>query len=316
MKNIRYRRQNRSIGAAAAAAVALALMGPGAADPARAGEEVRAADAEEAPFSADELYTLEGTDPGIEELLESGAIVQGQRFGRGPVPGARVVVNHERLEQLTGPLPPLARNRIAGIQHQAGHGRRGRDIDQWARWYQEDGNTQIFRLHEGDWQFRDASAETAIAGRIEAYSPQLVAGPDNWREWEGTFTIIQPHGATIFQLFHAGGQLWAFHLGMSPNGDISLNRRREIPGKERRIRIAENMVGRPLGIRIRTDGYNYEVYKRQPGVDEDWVRVTEGHYARAEGDRVQFRWGMYLGQTRGRRVRNDAMYFVTGTTIR
>ena len=81
--------------------------------------------------------------------------------------------------------------------------------------------------------------------------------------------------------------------------------------------IAENRVGKPLSIRIRNDAENYEVYKKQPLVDEDWELVTSGSYRRGEGNRVQFRWGWYLGRNPpGRRAGNDAMYFVTGTTIR
>lgn len=262
-----------------------------------------------------QLYTLKGEDPPIQDIIDRGTITPGERFGKGSAPGARVVVNHKLLEQLTGKLPPLDERNISGIQHSAGHGSR-RNFPDWARFYQEDGNTQVFRLHKGDWQFRDGPLKDARAGRIEAYTNKMAVTPGTWLEWEGTFTIIKPHGAVIFQLFHEGGQLWAFHLGMSHDGDITFNRRRNESGKEKQMILGRQMVGRPLSIRIRSNAQDFEIYAKQPLIDKDWKPVTDGSYQRGKDDKVQFRWGMYLGQTRNKPVEHDAMYFVTGTTIR
>lgn len=267
----------------------------------------------------EDLYTLEGKDPPITEFLENGAIVLGERFGKGPVTGAKVVVNHERLEKLTGKLPDLDTKHITGIQHQAGHGRRdGRrfgDFAKWSRWYQEDGNTQIFRFHKGDWNFRQADPKTALPGRIEALSNDMKVEPGTWLEWEGTVTIIKPHRGTMFQMFHKGPQLWSFHLGMSEEGDISFNRRRPAAGKEKKIVLAEKMVGKPLSIKIRSNAEDFEIYKKRPLIDEDWEFVTDGSYKRGNDNKVQFRWGWYPGRTEGEKVK-DGLYFVSGTTIR
>jgi hypothetical protein len=104
---------------------------------------------------------------------------------------------------------------------------------------------------------------------------------------------------------------------MNEKGDISFNRRRDIPGKEKKIVIAENMIGKPLGIKIRSNAYNYEIYKKDPAVDKDWQLVTDGHYQKGEDDTIQFRWGAYTGQkNRGTPHPKDMLYFVSGTTIR
>lgn len=262
-----------------------------------------------------DLYTTEGTDFTVEELVKSGSMVIGQNMGKGPVLGSRIVVNQERLEQLTGKLGPLDKKNVNGIQHPAGHGSR-KEFDKWTRWYQEDGNTQIFRLMKGDQNFRGGMGETSKPGRIEAYTKSLVVEPGTWREWEGTYTLIKPHGAAIFQLFHSGGQLWAFHLGMTSGGDITFNRRRNAPGLEKKIVLAENMVGKPLSIKIRSNGFDFEIYKKRPLEDKDWLKVTTGSYQKAEDNKIQFRWGMYSGQEKGGSIANDAMHFVSGVTIR
>lgn len=264
----------------------------------------------------DDLYRLRGADVPVSDLLDRGAVVVGQRMGQGPVPGARVVVNHRRLEQITGRLPELDTQNIRGIQHFSGHGSR-RNISTWARWYQEDGNTQVFRMHKGDWQFRDPDPDAARPGRIEAYTRPTVVEPGTWLEWEGTITIIVPHAGVMFQMFHHGPQLWAFHLGMSSNGDIRFHRRRDQSGKERRMVLAEDMVGKPIRIKVRSNAKDFEIYKKRPLIDDEWELVTDGSYLRGNDNKVQFRWGWYLGQrNRGGRVANDAIYFVSGTTIR
>ncbi len=271
--------------------------------------------AEQSSINPDDLHTTEGTDFTVEELIKSGAIVPGQRMGKGPVLGSKIVVNQERLEQITGKLGPIDTKHIGGIQHQSGHGTR-KDFAKWSRWYQEHDNTQIFRLIKGDQNFRSGIGEDTTPGRIEAYSKSLVVAPGTWREWEGTYTIIKPHGACIFQLFHSGGQLWAFHLGMNNEGDITFKRRRPAPGLEKNIVLGENMVGIPLSIKIRSNGFDFEIYKKRPLEDKDWIPVTTGSYQKAEDNKIQFRWGMYLGQEKGASVHKDAMHFVSGVTIR
>lgn len=264
---------------------------------------------------ADALFTTVGNDFTIEQLVKMGSIVPGQNLGQGPVPGSRVVVNHEALEELTGKLGPFDPKHVGGIQHPAGHGSR-RTIERWMRWYQEDGNTQVFRLMKGDQNFRGGIGETSKPGRIEAYTKPIVVQPGTWREWEGTYTIIKPLGCSIFQLFHSGGQLWAFHLGMNSNGDIHFKRRGNPPGLKNQIVLAENMVGKPLSIKVRTNGFDFQIFKKRPLEDSEWLPVTTGTYQKAENNQIQFRWGMYLGQKKGASVGTEAMHLVSGVIVR
>ena len=142
----------------------------------------------------------------------------------------------------------------------------------------------------------------------------LVVAPGTWHEWEGTYTVVEPVGAAVFQLFHEGS-LWAFHILMSDRGAIYLNRRRPKAGEEKRITLAENMVGKSLGIKVRANGKDYEVYRRTTP-DAPYELMANGSYTQARDNKISFRWGMYVGSRKGQSVPKDAMLFVTGATVR
>jgi hypothetical protein len=270
-------------------------------------------------LSAEPLYTREGTDPSFAAVLESGGIKPGERFSPGPVFGSRIHVNKELLEKQIGKTGPIPKD--IGI-HTEGCGAISRkDFGKWTRWYQEDGNAQVFRLFKGEQNVRGGAEKDGSPGRVEAYSRALTVAPVTWHEWEGTYTVIKPVRACIFQLMHEGqdnqgnGVLWPFHIEMSDKGDIYFLRRRPVPGLEREIVMADNMVGKSLSVKVRANGEDYEVYQKAPLNNGPWKLVTEGSYTKAK-DKIGFRWGMYCGSKKGQTVPNAAMIFVTGVTIR
>ncbi len=243
------------------------------------------------PAFCDPLFTVKGSDPSFEEVLKSGKLPKGKNSKTG-VTGSRVTVNNKLVE-----ITPQARRPIAdGIKiHTLGNSSISRgDFKKWSRWYQEDGNTQVFRLFKGEENVRNARAHAA---RVEAYS-KVRWQHGAWHEWSGAYTIVEPHGAAIFQVKNNIND-WAVQLNMNENGDILLNHRR---AKDKTIATA--MTGKPFLIRVRDNGLNYEVFL-------DGRKVGEGSYARPEGTTV-FRWGMYLGKGM---VRHEAMIFVSGATV-
>ncbi len=275
----------------------------------------------------EDLYTQEGTDPSVDELIADGSFVPEERWSTRTVLGSKINVNHERLEQKTGVLPPSSE--ISGV-HIPIHGRRT-DYENITRWFQVDGNTHIFRLFKGEHNYRRGKVEggpsdwfeTAAPSRVEAVSPTFTVEPGTWVEWEGTYTVIKPDGASnrhkacIFQLFHHGGQHWAIHLRMNENGDIYFQRRRDIDGLPRTITIGENMAGKPLGIKIRANGHDYEVYRKIYQEDEDWVLVTTGHYVQAVDNQISIRWGIYPGSAPDLGpTPDDIILFVSGVNWR
>lgn len=240
---------------------------------------------------ADGFFTRRGSDPSFSEVLKSGDLPRGQNSTKG-FKGSRVSVNHSLLAD-----GPNAKRKIpTDIKiHTLGSSMIPRSsFSNWSRWYQEDGNTQIFRLFEAEENVRNSRAKAA---RIEAFS-DLKWKRGDWQEWLGTYTIIKPHGAAIFQVKNNEND-WALMLGMSSNGNVTLNHRR---GQDKVI--AQNMVGKPFHIRVRDNGHDYELYL-------NGKLEGTGSYERPDGE-TSFRWGMYLG---AKDVQNDAMILVTGAGI-
>ncbi len=264
-------------------------------------------------FSAESLYTCEGGDPPFSAVLKSGGLKPGERFSPGPVLGSRVDVNNELLEQQTGKTGPIPKDISIHTQGAGAIGRK--DFGKWTRWYQEDGNVQVFRLFQGEQSVRDGLGDEGKPGRIEAFSRTLVVAPGQWREWEGTYTIIKPVGGCIFQLMHEGS-LWPLHIDMSDKGDIVFLRRRPEPGLPRSIVLAEKMVGKSLSIKVRANGQDYEVYQKEPLDPGPWKLAAKGSYTKANDNKISFRWGIYVGSKKGKTVPNDGLLFVSGVTIR
>lgn len=269
--------------------------------------------------AAEPLYTSVGADPSFASIQDSSGGKPGERFNRGGAPGSRIQVNHGLLEKQVGKAGPIPMD--IGLHTEFSGGISRKDFGQWTRWYQEDGNVQVFRLFKGEQNVRGGAAEKGSPGRVETYTKALTVVPGSWHEYEATYTVIKPVGACIFQLFHDGKDnkgnaiLWPFHIDMSATGEIHFLRRRPAPGQERVIVMAENMTGKSLSIKVRANGEDYQVYQKTPTEQGPWKLVTQGSYTKAQG-KVSFRWGMYCGSKKGQTVPNDALLFVTGVTIR
>ena len=238
------------------------------------------------------FYTQRGKDPGFDKVMESGKLPRGRNSGGG-FEGSRIRVNDELLRDGPNARRPLIRDIML---HTLGTSVvRRPDFPKWSRWYQEDGNTQIFRLFKGEENVRNSRK---LAARIEAHSGFKWKKGDGWQEWVATYTIIKPHQCSIFQAKNPIND-WSVMINMNDDGDVNLNHRR---GEDKNL--ARNMTGKPFHIRIRDNGHDYEVYfnGRKEGV---------GSFARPTGE-TSFRWGMYLG---AKEVRHDAMILVTGAAI-
>ena len=240
---------------------------------------------------AEDFYIQKGTDKSFAEVMKSGDLPRGRNSTTG-FKGSRVRINAEFLRD--GPNSRRKIPRAIRI-HTLGHSAiPRRDFSKWSRWYQEDGNTQIFRLFEGEENVRNSRK---LAARIEAFSDVKWKKGD-WHVWVGTYTIIKPHRCAIFQSKNNIND-WSVQLNMNDQGDVRLNHRR---GKDKNI--ARDMVGKPFHIRVRDNGLEYEVFL-------NGKKVGSGSYARPKGE-TNFRWGMYLG---GTPLRHDAMILVTGAEV-
>ena len=236
------------------------------------------------------FYTRSGEDLPWEEIIEDGMIPVGQNSREG-ITGSVVRVNHDLLHVGTYANRPIEQ---AIRIHTLGNSFINRnEFARWSRWYQEDGNTQIFRLFKGEYNVRN---QRPNAARIEAFSAHRWQKGDVWHEWTGRLTLVNPVGA-IFQIKSPGPVDWPLMISAAGADRISINRRRQ----DRTL----VETGRQFDLRIRDNGHDYEVYINGE------LKVT-GSYDR-KGLHSTFRWGMYVGgQTR---PSHDAMLLVTGAVI-
>lgn len=237
------------------------------------------------------LFTQKGSDPTFEAVLKSGDLPRGGNSKTG-VKGSTIDVANELIElspEAKRPIPKRIKIHTLGnsVIPRA-------DFKKWSRWYQEDGSTQVFRLFQNEENVRNARG---MAARIEAFS-EVKWQRGGWHEWSGTYTLVKPHGAAIFQAKNAVND-WSVQINANAAGDVSLNHRR---GQDKVI--AKQMIGKPFHLRVRDNGHDYEVYL-------NGEKVGEGAFARPKGD-TSFRWGMYLGKNA---VKHDAMIFVSGATV-
>ena len=244
-----------------------------------------------AAASPDEFFRQRGSDPDFATVMKSGDLPRGRNSTTG-FKGSKVTVNDKLLRD----GPNASRKIPSDIKlHTLGHSAiRRSEFERWSRWYQEDGNTQIFRLFKDEENVRNSRK---LAARVETFS-SLSWKRGEWHEWVGTYTILKPHGAAIFQAKNNEND-WSVQLNMSDNGDIKLNHRRA-----KDLVIARDMVGKPFHIRVRDNGHDYEVYY-------NGELKGRGSYARPAGT-TNFRWGLYLG---GHPARHDMMILVTGAGI-
>jgi hypothetical protein len=262
-----------------------------------------------------------GENPSFQQLIDSGAVVVGTKRGE-PIAGTRIEVNHKLLESLMDPVEGTVETGSIHTHVRSGiSAKKELKQKQWTRWYQKDGNTQIFRLFKGEQSVR--SNDNIKAGRIEFFKSVPNPKPGEWIEWEGTYTIIKPGHGCIFQVMvgkdpkTGKGGLWPMHLDQGPDGSIFMTRRRPKDGEKKKVLIAKDVVGKPVTCRVRFDGKTkYEVRRKIHGVDKDFVFVGAGTYHPHHGDKVGLRWGIYQGSKPGSKVQEDCLLLVTGVQIK
>jgi hypothetical protein len=243
--------------------------------------------------NVNDLYKQTGTDRTWQQLLDDKAIPIGETSTAG-VKGSTIDVVNSLVE-----VGPNAHQSIISNlrMHTLGNPSVTRGaFDRWSRWYQEDGNTQVFRLFKDEVNVQN---ERQNAARIEAFNPDIrwQVG-DGWQEWRGTYTIIKPTGSAIFQTKNSNND-WSVQINMNNNGDVIMNRRR---GAD--LVLARSMIGQAFDLTVYDNGLDYMVFF-------DGGYAGDGSWSRPTGT-TRFRWGMYVGDNV---PQADAMLFVTGAKI-
>lgn len=245
----------------------------------------------------EDLYTQTGDDPlTFQDLLDSGALPRGSNSNNGAL-GSAIDVNNAAFEQGVNAGIPIPQNiRL----HTLGNSQIQRpDFDKWDRWYQEDGNTQIYRLFEGE---ENTHSDRLLAARTETHTPG--GFPHGaYSQFSASYMIVKPEAASIFQTFQTGFE-WSVHITMDANGDVFMSHRRVDDDIHVKVPLGVDMIGKRFDVLIRDDGFNYEVYFNGE------LKGT-GFWHRDPIRNFSFRWGPYVGE---RPVSQDALVFVTGVT--
>ena len=247
----------------------------------------------------EDLYTQTGDDPlTFQDLLDSGALPRGFN-STGGVLGSAIDVNNAVFEQGVNAGIPIPQNiRL----HTLGNSQIDRrDFDKWTRWYQEDGNTQIYRVFEGE---ENTHSDRLLAARTETHTSNIFSH-GVWNEFSASYMIMKPETMSIFQSFQ-GGFEWSVHIQMEADGSVSMSHRRVGDDIHVKVPLGVDMIGKRFDVLIRDNGYDYEVYF-------NGELMGTGFWQRDPTSNFSFRWGPYVG---GEPVTRDTLLFVTGVTMR
>lgn len=239
---------------------------------------------------SDELYTVIGQDLTWQEIQSQDLLAQGKA---SVVPSATVDVNNALVEQGPNAATPVPQD--ISLHTLASSNIRRAQIDNWKRWYQEDGNTQIFRVFEGEENVRN---DRKYASRSEAFFPEGHRYGDGWHEFSATYLIPGKLSANIFQAKTKEFN-WIFSMSVSGNGHLRINRRKEF----KKTPIKQNITREPFHVSLRDNGRNYEFY-----VNGQFV--ASGDYEREDAE-TNFRWGIYASEDTHQ---FDSMVFVIGAS--
>ena len=257
------------------------------------------------------VYEQNVAEPTWAEVLASGALEPlGTNTTRG-VKGMDIDINNALIEQGPYGNNPIDSKARQMLIHTLGNSTiPAEDFHKWSRWYQEDGNTQIFRLFKGEHNVRNTRKNAA---RVEAFSPtdRWLPEPGVWREFGARFTVLKSAGCVGFHhcsIFQAKGNNvdhWSVMLRVDEHASLWFHPRRGVglENNANRKLLSRNILGRPFDVRVRDNGLDYEAY-----IDNQLIGT--GQWPRTE--EIGFRWGIYVGESE---VADDVMVLVTGVTM-
>lgn len=237
-------------------------------------------------------------NPPWEELKARLAI---GRNSLGPACGSTIRINRERVER-----GPYAGRRIPhDIRiHTPTHSAIPRkDFGTMTRWYQEDGNTQVFRMFPGDDNIRNPRA---MAPRSEAFGGARWKRGDGWHEWSGRYTFIKVRSGAVFQIKH-NRTYWSIQLVLQGNDDGTYDLAyQKLHDRDAKQVLAQDVVGRAVDIRVLDDGTRHRVYVNGQ------LRVDGEFTDRKDNETNHPRWGIYSPRSA---MDREILILVTGVYV-
>lgn len=179
------------------------------------------------------------------------------------------------------------------------------------RWYQQDGNTEVFRLFVND---ENTSSDRPNAARCESFTTDKWLHSDSVTyEWTGHYTIAKRQQSyAIFQVKNNEDD-WAVALNMTSTGKLMVNNRRNAPDVTVRNPDGTDKDFDGLGFdaRIQDDGNRFKVWI-------DGVLLADNFYDRNDvpGNESNFRWGKYMGDSKLAAPSDVSVIMVSGAQVR
>lgn len=222
----------------------------------------------------------------------------------GPVLGSVINVNNAAVETgLYGNRPIL----IPSLKIHVACNTSTDNFEDFTRWFQTDGNTQMLRVFVND--ENTATARPGTSSHTEAYMGGGWDEDDNMTyEWTGRYTVARlQRGYACFQLKNTDND-WAVQLSMGTNGSLTVNNRF---GTDVTVMNPDGSVkdftGRGFDVRVLDDGLNYKVWI-------DGVLYADASFSRPTGP-TNFRWGMYFGASKLEPPDTQNILLVSGAQI-
>ena len=256
-----------------------------------------------AQVSAQDLYTKSGSDLTWQQVKDQKKIPSAS----GGLTGSDIDVNQDHPLISSSPYKDRAIQDNTAIHTIANSTVPRSNFNKWTRWYQEDGNTQVFRMFKGEINVgNDIYYKPRIEAELKSHSKGTkINNGAEWVEWSGTYTFVEPVQANIFQIW--SNKDVVLMLNMENDGRVRLNPRDQSGFKT----ILQNGKDKSVHIRVRDYATKYEVF-----VDGKYFY---GRNYASESERVaHFRWGIYASRNKGDfgGVPQDGMMFVTGAQRR
>lgn len=163
--------------------------------------------------------------------------------------------------------------------------------EKYTRWYQKDGNTQVFRVYPGDENWQSAREGAA---RSEAFAPSLGIRRDDGKvmTFSARYRVAEHNGSKDVKLFQSKATMeggydpaWCLALHVTAAGDIDIIKRGVTWDQNERISTGFS-VGESFNFRVTDDGFNYKVFVN------DELKAS-GSYERKNLKSV-CRWGAYV----------------------
>lgn len=227
--------------------------------------------------------------------------------------GTQVNVNNSDVEKTsTGTRSPISNSQLKW------HNPFGSGFDNptSSRWYQKDGNTQVFRVFPGD---QNMYGSRVGAGRSEAFAPNLGIrkNENKTMTFSARYRVHANNGSKDVKIFQSkataegsNDPAWGVALWVEADGDVIIVKRRDRKSDWVKIDTGKD-VGDSFNLRVTDDGLNYKVYiDNVEKASDSWDR---------DNLKSVCRWGAYVqGGTSGvltGSVSNPQIVYVSGARV-